>query len=456
MAHFLSQNWLLHRRHVLRGIGVALSLPLLDCMRPLRAAESAARAKRSVFIYLPNGVNTIDFQITQAGADYQFSKSLLPLEKHRANITPLSGLYHPHGLGHHHNCSSIWLTGGKIGPSERNTISVDQLMSQVTAPLTRYSSLEISNQGQSLAYTADGIGLPAQANPGVVFREMFTAPAGGIAKQRRGLQRRGSILDAVLGEARSLGDQLGQDDRGRLEQYLTSVREVEIRTERADKWLDTPRPTVDAAVQSQLNRDIALERLGEYLRTMYDIIVLAFQTDMTRVATFSTGNEGNGPAVPEIGIKQDRHSLSHHNANPKLMQDLTASDTFNIQQFSYFLDRLSQVKDADGPLLDSTMALYGSGMAFGHSHGNANLPLILAGGGALGLKHGRHVDFNAPAKAGSYAYDLDNPMKHYTICFNPVNSKAHLSNLLLTMAQKMDVKTEKFADSNGPVSEVLA
>jgi hypothetical protein len=329
-------------------------------------------------------------------------------------------------------------------------------MAQVTAPLTRYSSIEISNQGQSLAYTADGIGLPAQANPGVVFREMFTTPQGGIAKQRRGLQRRESILDAVLGEARTLGDQLGQDDRGRLEQYLTSVREVEVRTERADKWLDTPPPTVDPAVQSQLNRDVSLERLGEYLRTIYDIIVLAFQTDMTRVATFSTGNEGSGPAVPEIGIKQDRHSLSHHNANPKLMQELTSSDTFNIQQFSYFLDRLSQVKDADGPLLDSTMALYGSGMAFGHSHGNANLPLILAGGGGLGIKHGQHVDFNAQAKAQGYTYELDTPTKHYAICFNPVNRKAHLSNLLLTMAQKMDVMSEKFADSNGVVSEVLS
>ena len=456
MAHFLSQRRLLHRRHFLRGLGVAVALPLLDCMRPLAAAETRTRAKRSVFIYLPNGVNTLDFQIKQAGADYQFSKSLLPLEKHRASLTPISGLHHPHGLGHHHNCSSIWLTGGKIGQSERNTISVDQLMTQVTAPLTRYSSIEMNNQGHSLACTADGIGLPAQGNPSVVFRDMFTEPQGGIAKQRRGLQRRGSILDAILGEAQSLGDQLGKEDRGRLEQYLTSVREVEIRTERSDKWLDTPRPKVDPAVESQLNRDISLERLGEYLRTMYDIIVLAFQTDMTRVATFSTGNEGTGPSVPEIGVKQDRHSLSHHNANPKLMQDLTASDTFNIQQFSYFLDRLSQVQDADGPLLDSTMALYGSGMAFGHSHGNANLPLIFAGGGGLGIKHGRHIDYNAMSKPEGYTYDLDTPGKHYAICHSPVNSKAHLSNLLLTMAQKMDVPTERFADSNGTISEVLS
>jgi hypothetical protein len=455
MAHILSQNWLLNRRHVLRGFGVSLALPLFDCMRPLGAAETAKRPKRSVFIYLPNGVNTLDYQILQTGADYKFSKSLLPLEKHRADITPISGLYHPHGLGHHHNCSTIWLTGGKIGQSERNTISVDQLMARVTAPQTRFTSLELSNQGHSLSWNADGIQLPSQGNPGVVFRELFEEPKGGTARQRRDLQRRGSIIDAILDEARTLGDQLGKDDKGRLEQYLTSVREVEIRTQRADKWLDIPRPKVDPGVASKLNRNISLEQLGEYLRTMYDIIVLAFQTDLTRVATFSTGNEGTGPAVPEIGIKQDRHSLSHHNANPKLLQDLTASDTFNIQQFSYFLDRLKAVQDSDGPLLDSTMALYGSGMAFGHSHGNANLPIILAGGRGLGLKHGRHIDYNAAGKPDGYTYDLNHPGKHYAICFQPVNSKSHLSNVLLTMAQKMDVETEKFADSNGTVSEIV-
>src|SRR6266699_682009 len=181
MAHFRSHNWLLDRRHVLRGFGVSLALPLLDCMRPLGAVEPAARARRSVFIYLPNGVNTLDYQITQAGTDYRFSRSLQPLEKHRANITPISGLYHPHGLGHHHNCSTIWLTGGRIGPSERNTISVDQLMAQVTAPHTRFSSLELSDTGTSLAWNADGIQLPAQNKASVVFSELFEDPKGGIA-----------------------------------------------------------------------------------------------------------------------------------------------------------------------------------------------------------------------------------------------------------------------------------
>jgi hypothetical protein len=448
MANILSQNWLLSRRHLLRGLGVSLALPLLDCMRPLLAADKAVRPKRSVFIYLPNGVNTHEYQMATAGKDYQMSKPLQALAKHRDIITPFSGMYHPHGLGHHHNCSTIWLTGGKIGQSERNTISVDQLMATVTAPQTRFSSIELSNQGHSLSYNADGIQLPAQGSPGVVFRELFEEPKGGVANQRRGLQQRGSILDAVIDEAATLDRQLGSADKGRLEQYLTSVREVEIRTQRADKWLDVPRPTVDPGMASQLNRDVALERLGEYLRTMYDILVLAFQTDLTRVATFSTGNEGTGPAVPEIGVKQDRHSLSHHNGNPKLLADLMSSDTFNLQQFGYFLDRLREVKDADGPLIETTMALYGSGMAYGHSHGNASLPIVLAGGTALGLKHGQHVDYNLTKNFQGYD-------QHPGIYHSAVNSKAHLSNLLLTMAQKMDVPTEKFADSNDTASEVL-
>lgn len=447
MAHFLRQQWLLNRRHVLRGMGVSLALPLLDCMRPVFGADKTARPKRSVFIYLPNGVNTYDYQMRTAGKDYEMSKCLQPLTRHRDIITPISGMYHPHGLGHHHNCSTIWLTGGKIGQSERNTVSVDQLMATITAPQTRFASIELSNQGHSLAYNADGIQLPAQGNPGLVFRELFEEPKDGTARQRRGLHRRGSILDTVIDEAAALDRQLGAADKGRLEQYLTSVREVEIRTQRADKWLDVPRPKVDAGLASQLNRDVSLERLGEYLRTMYDILVLAFQTDLTRVATFSTGNEGTGPAVPEIGIKQDRHSLSHHNGNPKLLGDLLASDTFNFQQFSYFLDRLRDVKDADGPLIETTMALYGSGMAYGHSHGNASLPLVLAGGTKLGIKHGQHVDYNLTK-------DFEGYDKHPGVYFNAVNSKAHLSNLLLTMAQKMDVPVEKFADSNGTVSEV--
>jgi hypothetical protein len=451
--HVLRSTPLIHRRHVLRGLGTALALPLLDCMRPVRsaaAATTAARPSRSVFIYLPNGVNNREWQILGAGRDYQFSPTLSVLEKHRDQITPISGLHHPHGLGNHHGCQTIWLTGGKIGATERNTISVDQLMAQQMAPHTRFASLELSNQGRSLSWNADGILLPAEANPGVVFRRLFTTPEGGIDAQRRRLDRRQSILDAVLGEATSLRGRLGNDDRGRLDQYLTSVREVEVRAQRAEQWLDVPRPEIDPAQAARLSQDVGLSRLGNYLQTMYDLIVLAFQTDTTRVVTFSTGEEGKGPAIPDIRIFQDRHSLSHHGSVETRLNDLAASDRFNLQQLSYFLDRLREVHDADGPLLDSSMVLFGSGMAYGHSHGNANLPLVLAGGSALGLKHGSHLDFNRAAGFTDYEKAL------VGICHTPVDTKARMSNLLVTMAQRMGVATETFADSTRGLTEVEA
>ena len=256
--------------------------------------------------------------------------------------------------------------------------------------------------------------------------------------------------DLVLDDAKSLSGRLGKDDRGRLDQYLTAVREVEIRTKRAEEWLETPRPKIDPGIAGKLNRNVPLERLGEYLRTMYDIVVLAFETDMTRVVTFNTGNEGTGPAVPEIGVKRDRHSLSHHNGNKEALEQLSRSDEFNVLQFAYFLDRLSEVKDGAGALLDSTMALYGSGLSYGNSHGTTSLPLVVAGGAGLGMKHGSHVDYNRQVKGfGGYGQGIG-------VYHSPVNSKAHFSNLLLTMAQKMGVETDAFADSNGVISEVLA
>ena len=185
---------------------------------------------------------------------------------------------------------------------------------------------------------------------------------------------------------------------------------------------------------------------------MYDLIVLALRTDMTRVITYMSGTEGNGLAIPEIGVTQTRHELSHHNGDPEIMARLSKSDMFITEQFSYFLDQLTAVRDGDESLLDRTMVLCGSGMSYGHSHGNANLPTILAGGRALGFKHGQHLDYNLPKIK---AYDLANTGAHYGLCGKPVDDQAHLSNLLLTMLQKMEVNSEKFVDSLGPVSELV-
>lgn len=451
MAQYLSQKWLLDRRHFLRGLGVSMGLPLLDAMRPLRAAEAGEeRARRSAFIYLPNGVNTYEYELAQAGRDYKLSRILAPLSEHRDVISPISGLHHPNAFGIAHSATQTWLTAAKHGPTDRNSISVDQLIAGVTGPRTRFPSLEISNQGQPLAVSADGISLPTQKSPAVVFQDLFTEPKGGVDNQRRQLQRKESLLDLVLDDAKSLSKRLGSEDKGRLDQYLNSVREVEVRTKRAEAWLETPRPKIDHGIASKLNRDIQLEKLGEYLRTMYDIIVLAFQTDVTRVVTFNTGNEGTGPAVPEIGVKRDRHALSHHNGDKEALEQLARSDEFNVEQFAYFLKRLSEVSDADGPLIETTMALYGSGLSYGNSHGTTSLPLVLAGGSKLGLKHGAHIDYNQQVK-GFQGYG-----KGIGVYHRPVDAKAHFSNLLLTMAHRMGVETEQFADSNGVVSEIVA
>ncbi|MFL2905693.1 MAG: DUF1552 domain-containing protein [Limisphaerales bacterium] len=450
MSNLQTQSWLIDRRHALRAMGTCIALPMLECMIPLKAKEKTETPRRSAFMYLANGVHSLNYQITKPGKDYTFSRSLKPLEKFRNVITPVSGLHHPGSLGHHHNCIDIFLTGAKIGAAHRNTISVDQQMAQVSGQHTRYPSMEIALTQGSLAWTADGVQLPAQRRCSQIFASLFEEPKGGIAAQRKALRRKASVLDDNLAEVRALSQKMGTADKGRLDQYLTSVREAEIRTRRADNWLDTPLPKISEADRKRTNRDIAKTQAGDYFRTVYDLMVLAFQTDVTRVATFSLGGEGDAFAIPEIGITESRHQLSHHGGDEGYMEKLTNYDTFAIEQFGYFLTRLSETKDLNGKsLLGSTMSLFGSGMSYGHSHGNANLPLVLAGGTDLGLKHGSHLDFNQGHFDG---YTLDKPGDHYRLCSRPANTDAHMSNLLLLMAQKMGVETDQFGDSNKVIS----
>ena len=450
MSNIQTQSWLIDRRHALRAMGTCIALPMLECMIPLNAKEKTNSPRRSAFIYLANGVHSLNYQITKPGEDYQFSRSLKPLEKFRNTITPISGLHHPGSLGHHHNCINVFLTGGKIGAAHRNTISVDQKMAEVSGQHTRYPSMEIALTQGSLAWTADGVQLPAQRRCSQIFASLFEEPKGGIAAQRKALRRKASVLDDNLAEVRTLSQKMSAADKGRLDQYLTSVREAEISTRRADAWLDTPLPKISEADRKRTNRDIAKTQAGDYFRTVYDLMVLAFQTDVTRVATFSLGGEGDAFAIPEIGITESRHQLSHHGGDEGYMEKLTNYDTFAIEQFGYFLTRLSETKDLNGKsLLGSTMSLFGSGMSYGHSHGNANLPLVLAGGTDLGLKHGSHLDFNQGHFNG---YTLDKPGDHYRLCSRPANTDAHMSNLLLLMAQKMGVETDQFGDSNKTIS----
>ena len=464
MNNVLAARWLLSRRHFLRGVGTAMALPLLDAMTPRRvaAAEAAAKPRRSVFVYIPNGVNGMTWQVTKPGRGYELSPALRPLEKLRDEFTVFSGLHHPNGLGQAHVCADTWLTAAKIDAQSarqyHNTVSCDQLMAEVTSPHTRFASLELSissgtgqpNNSTTLAFSRDGVPLPAEDNPRNVFDRLFGVEPGGIAARRAGLDRRRSVLDAVLDDAKSLRLELGSDDRSKLDEYLHSVRDVEQRTVRLDAWLDRPKPKVDG---SPFQRNVSKDQAGEYYRTMYDLIVLALRTDMTRVVTYMSGSEGNGLAIPEIGITQSRHQLSHHGGDPEVLARLARSDAFLMQQFAYFLGKLRGELDGGVPLLDTTMVLFGSGMSYGHSHSNSNLPILLAGGKALGLKHGTHVDYNRPAGNG-VPYKLDYN-EWLSLSGRPKDDKARLSNVMLTMLQTMGVKTDRFVDSLGPISEVV-
>jgi len=467
MSNILTQNWLLNRRHFLRGIGATVALPLLNAMVPTRvrgAAAEAGKPRRSVFVYIPNGVNGMTWQIPKSGRDFELSPSLQPLARHREDFTVFSGLHHPNGIGQAHVCADTWLTGAKIDAQSarkyENTISCDQLMSQVTEQHTRFASLELSIasgtgrplNSSTLAFSRDGVPLPAEDNPRIVFNRLFGEEPGGIAAQRANLGKRHSVLDAVLDDASSLRRELGNDDRTKLDEYLHSVRDVELRTERLDAWLNVPKPAVAKELAAPFQRDVPKAKAGEYWRTMFDLIVLALRTDMTRVVTYMNGSEGNGLAIPEIGITQARHGLSHHNGDPVVLDRLAKSDAFIMEQFAHFLDQLRAVQDGDEALLDRTMVLFGSGMSYGHSHSNANLPIVLAGGRGLGLKHGQHIDYNRPFLKGDYTLSYD---EWRDLCGKPRNEKARLSNVMLTMLQKMEVHTEKFVDSLGPVSEIV-
>jgi len=451
-------RWKMDRRQVLRGVGVSLALPWLECMAGAADPMPAVtKPKRSVFLYIPNGVNTLSWQIEKAGKDFEFSKPLESLQRHRADVTPLSGLHHPMVLGKHHNCDKVWLTGANVpgdGGAFRNTVSVDQMMAEVQGLSTRYASLEMAIEGHSLAWSRDGIQIPAERNTVQIFNMLFGVEKESKETIRRRLSRQGSLLDLVANDAKRVTDKLGSADRNKLDEYLTAVRQVEVRTQRADSWLNIPKPTLETADISNLSRKLDMTAVAEYHRLFYDLMVMALRTDSTRVISCMICSESNGGAIPDIGISQTRHGLSHHNGDPEQLRRLTQTDTFLVEQLSYFLDQLKAHKEADGQsLLDTTQVLWGSGMAYGHSHGNANLPTLLAGGRGLGYKHGQHVDFNLP-KIGKY--NVADANGHYRICSRPVDDNARLSNLLLTMLQRVDVKTDKFQDSVRPLAELVA
>lgn len=432
-----SKSWHLNRRSALKSAGVCLTLPWLECMAADQAAAPKKRFFGGYFAYgvpmpnddAPDRLTNGWFPVGE-GRDYQVPKMHECIMPMRDKITFLSGLSHPSmRTTSAHKGADYFLTGANILKTyDKQSISIDQYVAQSLGKDTRFQSLILSSFGgvnrpyrtSTLSFDRSGRPIPALSRPAEIFRRMF----GEVTEsEKNALTSRGSIIDEVLAEANDLNRRLGVNDRRKMDEYLTSVREVELLTERAKYWQDTPKPNVDP---NSLDLEVNPRTPREYLTVMYDLLVLAFQTDSTRVATFQTASEEAGPteAFPSaIGIRRGAHNLSHE----KKDYDETALYIgFLNEMHANFVKKLDSIEEGDGTLLDNTLCFYGC--ATSKTHRAVNYPIILSGGKNMGFKQGSHLNYpdNVP-----------------------------LSNLFVTIGNQLARPTTKFADSTADVTEVL-
>ncbi|NOS72643.1 MAG: DUF1552 domain-containing protein [Verrucomicrobia bacterium] len=448
------------RRQFLRGIGACIALPAFESLSPLKllagsstpastlATTATGAPLRTAFLYFPNGVIQPNWWPGSDGVNFELSRTLKPLESVRQHFQVLGGLEHLNatagkdGGGDHARANGTFLTGVRMKKSAtdfRAGISIDQVMAREVGHLTRLPSLELTcdagrntgscDSGYSCAYqynvswSSPTTPMSPEANPRQVFERLFGAGSAGERtaelKRRRAEQR--SILDFIVEDARDLQRQLNAQDKDKLDQYLTGVRELESRIQRAEKFGDPKDP------EQQTPAGIP-PTYAEHIQIMYDTLVLAFQTDSTRVATMLLAHDGSNRSFPEIGIPEGHHELSHHLNDAEKIRKIADIDLWYAKQLARFLEKLRDTKDVDGnSLLHNSMIVYGSGNSDGNRHTHFNLPILLAGGGGATLTPGRYV------KHGS----------------------TPASNLFLSMADRMGVKSlERFGDSTGRLANI--
>lgn len=441
----------LSRRTVLKGLGTAVALPWLEAMMPARASAAAAANKplRMAFIYIPNGVIMEGWTPEQAGSSFKLPSTLRPLEPLQSELLVLSGLAHTKarsngdGGGDHARSVACFLTGVQAhktaGADIRNGVSVDQVAAAQIGSRTRLPSLEIGceqgrqagscDSGYSCAYSSniswrsESTPMPKEIDPRMVFERLFAG--GDQAGQSRHLRQeyQQSILDFVTDDAQRLRDKLGQTDRRKLDEYLTAVRELETRVgQAAEETAQVKRDVPDLDVPDGVPKEY-----GEHMRLMTDLLVLAFQTDTTRIATFMYGNAGSNRTYPFVGVPEPHHYLSHHGNDAKKVAKLRKINEYHARQFAYLLERLKSTPEGDGSLLDNSMIVYGSAIADGNRHSHHDLPIILAGRGGGTLDTGRHL---------KYA------------------SETPLTNLYLAMLERVGVRAEALGDSTGPLVDL--
>lgn len=444
-------SWHLSRRTFLRGAGVAVATPYLHAMERALPAQGAAPApRRLVYVYFPNGCSLpAENDAANArwrwfpsgeGEDWQFTDVLKPLEKHRERLSFFGGMSHPKSrelLGH--LAGDTWLTGGDLRFDQyKNSISVDQAAAQVLKSQTRYPSLVLSTDGgvgyksrvSTLSFGQTGRPIPSEHRQRSIFERYFSPSSSGAttSDRRRSLARDRKIVDLVLEDSKRLRRKLGERDRSKMDEYLDSLNAVEEQVKRNEAWLDRP---MKAFTADHLNLDPNPRTAAEdYLRATFDLIVLALQTDITRVVSYMMGREdgmGFGDNFPKIalGINKGHHTISHDMADGH-WPEWGSFDQWYAKQFGYFLDRLAATEDEHGPLIDSTLSLYGS--CCSTTHNARNYPAALAGGAAMGVQHGTYLRF-----------DEEEPF----------------SNLLLTTLHAAGVRAKTFSDSTGVLPGVL-
>lgn len=451
-------NMNLSRRHFLRGLGACVALPAFaSASSRLLAADSGVASLattatgaplRTAFVYFPNGAIPSAWWPKGDETSFELHGTLAPLEAARKHIQVFGGLNHenanpgPDGAGDHARANGTFLTGVRMKKSAtdiRAGISIDQVLAQKIGHLTRFPSLELTcdnvrrsgacDSGYACAYqfnlswSSETTPMAPEGNPRLIFERLFGTGSHGERAESlsRRQQEQRSILDFVMEDARAMQRRLDYSDKAKLDQYLTGIREIETRIEKAERFGKAPDPAVDTPAGVPASYE-------EYVNLMYDMLVLAFQTDSTRIATFLLAHDGSNRPFGEIGVFEGHHDLSHHQNREEWVQKVAQIDQWYTRQFANFLQKLDSTRDLDGhSLLHNSQIIYGSGNADGNRHTHTNLPIILAGAGGGTFAPGRYV-------------------KH--------NSKP-ASNLFLTMADRLGVSgLERFGDSSGRLSNV--
>lgn len=437
------------RRKFLKGMGATMALPWLESLQPnLACADHAATAhpNRMVFVYVPNGVIKDKWTPVEMGRDYQLTATLEPLASVKdelivfSNLSQDNGQAKGDGAGDHARGTATFLTGEHPyktdGVAIRAGISADQVAASRVGYQTALASLELGtdqgaragncDSGYSCAYSSTiswktpTTPLPKETQPKLVFERLFGGdPASDPQRRKRDFFRK-SILDAVADDANRLRKQLGQTDRRKMDEYFTTVRELERRIELGAK--SAQRPPQGVIAPTGIPDDFQ-----EYVRLMYDLMILALQTDSTRVSTFMIGNAGSNRAYEEVGVKEGWHSLSHHQNKTGKMEQLQRIDQFQITQFAYFLEKMKSTKEGEGTLLDHSMILYGSELGDGNRHTHHDLPILLAGRAGGSISPGRHV-----------RYQDETP----------------LNNLFLSMLDRMEASVDSLGDSTGRLADL--